>query len=164
MADAPLSSPQSVRSQDTFRLEELLTDTEREREKRTALDDPHVNYASRLDEILDGADEKELAGNGHTSLENGFQDDDEEEDEDEDDGFFYTGEDAPPVVGYAAQLADVLGEDILPDDSLDARDANEVQAQLYADSDQDEVFDYSKFRVSVIIRGLKYPTYDCRIG
>ncbi|KAF9510041.1 hypothetical protein BS47DRAFT_1396315 [Hydnum rufescens UP504] len=98
-----------------------------------------ANYSTRLDEILDG-------DVGDPSYADGGRSPSDEEDEE---GFFYTGNDAPKALGYAAQLADVLDED----EAQAAEEAEEelrIQAELEAQSQDDDVFDYSKFKDEVL--------------
>ncbi|KAF8342052.1 Golgi CORVET complex core vacuolar protein 8-domain-containing protein [Cantharellus anzutake] len=77
--------------------------------KKVLTDDAKLdssNYAARLNDILAGDDEE----GGMTWGDIGLLGDDEEDEVDDNEEFLYTGKDAPVVVGYDAQLADVLDE------------------------------------------------------
>jgi hypothetical protein len=162
-----LGSPESVRSGDTSKVPlsySLLSAAEKQDFDPVPQDDSpgdlnDANYSTRLDEILDGDE-------GDPSYADGGRSPSDGEDEE---GFFYTGNDAPKVLGYAAQLADVLDED----EAQAAEEAEEelqIQAELEEQSQDDDVFDYSKFKVCCI---PQYPNVAfiiscrmrcCRIG
>lgn len=146
---AALGSPESIRSGDTLRIEDLLPYSVRSGREKLEFDpEPEdnstgnlseANYSTRLDEILDGDEDDEGNANGIGTP----------SDNDEDEGFFYTGNDAPKVIGYAAQLADVLDEDDVQDPQ-EAEEEIQVRTELEAESQEDEIFDYSKFKVSLL--------------
>jgi hypothetical protein len=156
---AALGSPESIRSGDTLRIEDLLPYSVRSGGEKQEIyqgsedgalgDLSEANYSTRLDEILDGDEDEAGNANGIGTP----------SDNDEDEGFFYTGNDAPKVVGYAAQLADVLDDDDTQD-TQEAEGEMQIQAELEAQSQEDEVFNYSKFKVGPFYCYSKFMAHD----
>ena len=158
MAGAGSSPPTSVRSTQTtrpVREKPGIGAEDVDADSRTS------NYSARLEEILDGHDDDDDRDENHVVHRNGHMLDDGDEDEDDDDeGFLYRGADAPQVIGYDAQLKDVLGSEAgdsekghpptLPRLRTNLDEEKQVLDQLGRSPSpgSSDVFDYSKLRVS----------------
>lgn len=136
-------SPQSLRSQRTFKIEEL----ELSREEKNPIygdgdsipgdapaGDDTADYSTRLGEILGDDDENDQGDTAAGS-------------DGEGESFFYAGADAPILRGsYDAQLKDVLGPEE-DGETAQAEQESQVMARLGVDEDEDE-FDYLRYKVS----------------